>query len=65
MVTANVAVRGNTIYKVILLVITTSRTRNPPEEWLLGKWQFAVTLSIRYVILPGISSSRTRNPPEE
>jgi hypothetical protein len=33
MVTANVAVRGNTVNKVILLGIASSRTRKPPEEW--------------------------------
>jgi hypothetical protein len=32
-VTANVAVRGNTVYKVILPGSTSSRTRKPPEEW--------------------------------
>jgi hypothetical protein len=34
---ANVAVRGNTVYKVILPGITSSRTRNPPEEWSLHR----------------------------
>jgi hypothetical protein len=43
-VTANVAVRGNSVYKVILPRSTSSRMRNPPEEWLPRMFQFAVTL---------------------
>jgi hypothetical protein len=46
-VTANVAVRGNTLYKVILPGITSSMMRNSPKELLLRMWQFAVTLYIR------------------
>jgi hypothetical protein len=59
-VTENVAVQDNTVNKVILPGITSSRTRNPPEEWLPRMLQFARTLFIRY--LPGITRSRTRNP---
>jgi hypothetical protein len=43
-VTANVTVCRNTVYKVINPGITSSRTINPPEKWLLRRWQFAVTL---------------------
>jgi hypothetical protein len=39
--------------------ITSSRTRNPPQEWLPRMWRGNTC------ILPGITSSRTRNPPEE
>jgi hypothetical protein len=56
-VTANVAVRGNIVYKVILPGSTSSRKRNPPEELLPRMWQFAGYK----VILLGI----TGNPPEE
>jgi hypothetical protein len=56
-VTANVAVRSNP-------GITSSRTRNPSEEWLPWMWQFTVTLYIRGIV-PGITSSRMRKPPEE
>jgi hypothetical protein len=46
LVIAIVAVCGKTVYtrKVILPGITSSRTRNPQEEWLPRMWQFAVTL---------------------
>jgi hypothetical protein len=33
-VTANVAVRSNSVYRVIHPGITSSRTKNQPEKWL-------------------------------
>jgi hypothetical protein len=45
--TANLAVRGNSVFKIILPGITSSRTQNPPEEWLPRMWPFAVFLYLR------------------
>jgi hypothetical protein len=61
MVTANVAVRGNTVYKVlaILLGITSLKTRNPSEEWLFRRELPAQGLGShwRNGFPPGITSS--------
>jgi hypothetical protein len=67
MVTANVAVRGITVYKVILLGITSSRTRNPPAEWIFRCELLAQGLEIhrRNSFPPGITITWTMNPPEE
>jgi hypothetical protein len=64
---AHVAVRGNTVYKVIHPGSTSSRTRNPPEEWLFRReLQAPGPGSHRRNGFPlGITSSWARNPPEE
>jgi hypothetical protein len=66
MVIANVAVRGNTVYNTILPGITSSRTRNPLEEWLFRRELPAQGLSHRRNgFPPGLTSSWSRNPPDE
>jgi hypothetical protein len=67
MVTANVSVRGHTVYEKILLGTTSSRTRNLLEEWLFHRELPAKGLGNQWKngFQPGITSSWTRNPPEE
>jgi hypothetical protein len=67
MVTAYVAVCNNTVFKVILLGTTSSRTRNPKEEWLFRCELPSQGLGSqrRNDFLPGIASSWTRNLTEE
>jgi hypothetical protein len=66
-VTTNVAVRGNNVYEVILPEFTSSKTRNPPEEWLFRRELPAKGLGgyRKNGFLLLITSSETRNLPEE
>jgi hypothetical protein len=60
------AVLGNTVYKVILLGITSSRTRSTPEEWFFRRELPAQGQGhhLRNVFPLGITSSWTMNPPK-
>jgi hypothetical protein len=57
-VTSNVAGRRNTVFEVILPRITSSSSRNPPEECLLRMWQFAVTLYKRLFFSESLPQER-------
>jgi hypothetical protein len=65
MVTANVAVCGNAVYKVILSGSTISRMRNPPVEWLFHRELLAQGLGSHGSngFSTEITSSLTMNPP--